>query len=674
MPSGDGFAGVVDTDICYDKYGLPYIPGKRVKGCLRECALEIVELEEELEDAFNLLFGNTGAAYSGALKLGSGRLKDYQTLVNEAQKHSADEVLSYYADTRTATRIEKGHSKAGSLRTFRVINCGENDQTFFFDCEFPESCETLLRRACNLLRHMGLNRTRGLGEVKCELISESKDVELGAFRISNFGDLKLLSYAMFLEEPVIMADRTGRPYGCEDYIFGSAVLGSMANLWLNNHGRPENAHENETFKKLFLSNQVFFSAAFPTDGQRIYHPTPHSLKTDKDKDKLFDECKGPYDKMEDSPICKRHGGYAHFEKDSVSFYSVRKEVSIHHARPIDKGIGHATPKDGQLFNYEAISRGQMFAGGMIGSEKDILELAQLLEKNRNLWMGRSTTAQFGKVSIQAAAFDALTPKQLSVEPGGLFRLIVRTPLIMYDEKGNDTPNLSRIPVLLGMPSLKVVKSFVTETRVAGYNSKWRLPLRQASALSEGSVIILQNGGTDRVSLKQTFIGLRCDRGFGQISLESLPDSHFNKPDLETPEVANKDDTNPLSVLIGNRQMKEDAIIRGVKYARKFRTPPQNSQLQRLKSMLLDQEIDSFAKLIDKIFEIKQEQQRLQVLSLVTNKEKRWFEISNIGKKDVIEKLNEAYFDYDEFRVLMLSVITEIKQIRRNKEAQRDDRE
>lgn len=360
LPSGDGYAGVVDTDICFDEYGLPYIPGKRVKGCLRECALEIVELEEELEDTFNLLFGKTGDEYSGLLKLGTGRYKDYDTLVSEAKEHSADEILSYFTNTRTATRIEKGHSKAGSLRTIRVANCGE---VFLFDCVFPEACETLLRRACNLLRHMGLNRTRGLGEVKCELVSESKDVEHGSLRISNFGELKLLSYIMHLEEPVIMADRSGRPSGCEDYIFGSAILGAMANLWLCDHGRPDNAHENETFKKLFLSNKVFYSAAFPTDGQRIYHPTPHSLKTDKDKYKLFDESKAPYCDMDDNPICKRHGGYANFEKDSTYFYSVRKEVSVHHARPIDKGLVTRHQKMGRHLPMKPFPGGRCLQGG-----------------------------------------------------------------------------------------------------------------------------------------------------------------------------------------------------------------------------------------------------------------------------------------------------------------------
>ena len=42
--SGDTFNSVVDTDVVYDQYGLPYIPAKRLKGCIRESCMELAEL------------------------------------------------------------------------------------------------------------------------------------------------------------------------------------------------------------------------------------------------------------------------------------------------------------------------------------------------------------------------------------------------------------------------------------------------------------------------------------------------------------------------------------------------------------------------------------------------------------------------------------------------------
>ena len=41
VSDGGIYNSAIDTDICYDEYGFPYIPAKRLKGCLRECALEL---------------------------------------------------------------------------------------------------------------------------------------------------------------------------------------------------------------------------------------------------------------------------------------------------------------------------------------------------------------------------------------------------------------------------------------------------------------------------------------------------------------------------------------------------------------------------------------------------------------------------------------------------------
>ena len=58
--SGSGFAGVVDSDIEYELYGLPFIPAKRLKGCLRECAEEIKDSDSKYQAAFDKLFGKPG--------------------------------------------------------------------------------------------------------------------------------------------------------------------------------------------------------------------------------------------------------------------------------------------------------------------------------------------------------------------------------------------------------------------------------------------------------------------------------------------------------------------------------------------------------------------------------------------------------------------------------------
>ncbi|MBR3314560.1 MAG: hypothetical protein IKG18_10520 [Atopobiaceae bacterium] len=60
--SGDGFSSGIDTDVCYDTKGIPIIPGRRIKGCLREAALDIYP---ECDDLINLVFGTSGSGTGG---------------------------------------------------------------------------------------------------------------------------------------------------------------------------------------------------------------------------------------------------------------------------------------------------------------------------------------------------------------------------------------------------------------------------------------------------------------------------------------------------------------------------------------------------------------------------------------------------------------------------------
>ena len=41
--SGEGMAGVIDTDSTFDEYGFPFIPAKRIKGIIKETPLDNLE-------------------------------------------------------------------------------------------------------------------------------------------------------------------------------------------------------------------------------------------------------------------------------------------------------------------------------------------------------------------------------------------------------------------------------------------------------------------------------------------------------------------------------------------------------------------------------------------------------------------------------------------------------
>ena len=53
VSTGESYNSYIDTDVVYDDYGMPYIPGKRIKGCIREAALELVEFGVASKEAYD---------------------------------------------------------------------------------------------------------------------------------------------------------------------------------------------------------------------------------------------------------------------------------------------------------------------------------------------------------------------------------------------------------------------------------------------------------------------------------------------------------------------------------------------------------------------------------------------------------------------------------------------
>lgn len=186
--SGEGWGATIDSDIVFDKYGLPYIPAKRIKGCLRESAVEVLEMFEQAKIQFvsqkeiDSLFGKAGQTESGELSISNAYIENYAS-----NKHwiewlenthgsiiSKDAVLNTFTSIRRQTAIEKnGVKKEHSLRTSRVLNRGLK---FSSKIEISGKIESrkidLLSFTARNLRHIGTNRNRGFGVVNCSLSGE----------------------------------------------------------------------------------------------------------------------------------------------------------------------------------------------------------------------------------------------------------------------------------------------------------------------------------------------------------------------------------------------------------------------------------------------------------------------------------------------------------------------
>lgn len=187
--SGVGFGSGIDTDIAFDDLGLPCIPAKRIKGCLRDAVEEVGEIFTSAAIATNGIqlkntFGDIGKEKSAPVYFSSLYLEDHQQTQSwlryfaKSDKYkqfiTPDRVLDGFTEIRQQTRVgEDGVAFEHSLRTIRVLKKGLKFQgNLHIETDDEQVLNTLLF-ACRNFRRFGTKRNRGFGEVKCILLDEN---------------------------------------------------------------------------------------------------------------------------------------------------------------------------------------------------------------------------------------------------------------------------------------------------------------------------------------------------------------------------------------------------------------------------------------------------------------------------------------------------------------------
>jgi CRISPR-associated protein Csx10 len=173
--SAEGYGAIIDKDSVFDEVGLPIIPGKRIKGILREQA-DLLEKFGGL-NSVKKLFGDIGITERTTeyLSVSSFTLVDYQAnkeylkyLIQQGQI-SRSEVIEYFTTLRMMTRIDdEGIAADTSLRTFRVLNKG---LVFSGELRFDQDEEKIFENIVSLTRRIGSMRNRGLGHIQCKLFA-----------------------------------------------------------------------------------------------------------------------------------------------------------------------------------------------------------------------------------------------------------------------------------------------------------------------------------------------------------------------------------------------------------------------------------------------------------------------------------------------------------------------
>lgn len=168
--SGLSAGAGVDALTIKDKDGLPFVPGKTVKGLLREAveelhAITMGEFEPDMD--YLALFGMPNEAgketHSSEAFFSNVELEN-----NERNAIIANKVQEYLYKSISSTAIdENGIAKEHSLRKIEVVVPCTLHGTIY---HVPESMAEELVKSFGFIKSMGLNRTRGLG--RCTITKE----------------------------------------------------------------------------------------------------------------------------------------------------------------------------------------------------------------------------------------------------------------------------------------------------------------------------------------------------------------------------------------------------------------------------------------------------------------------------------------------------------------------
>ena len=567
--SGYSYAGVIDSDTCYDELGLPYIPARRLKGCLRDVAF----LLEEKTD----YFGETGQGFDTVtpISIFDAKIENYDEIAPalrselSARHITVEDVLAQYTRVVAQTSVDdNGVADDNSLRFTRVVNrfdplkidrTKKTGQELVFlapveiECESEEKendVASFLSKITKGLRHMGLNRNRGFGNVRCELINcegrEQLNITDNVTGKPTKDEKVELRYTIVTESPLMISKNSNAE--SENYINGQSVLGFFATRYLRYR------KVDEEFNRLFLKNEVIFSPLYPSseDGKKIFYPAPLYICRLKKTKRFVNTTQWPDDKKYHFPDPdynpsngnqpkKLKGKFLSFIGDKVELTEVSKEIIYHNRRQNEKNNKESNNEENndkknvvkqQLYSAEAISAGQYFSGTIRGSFQDVKIMAEILKEGR-MSFGKSRHAQYGKCRVISAEIRKLEAHCQDFVKGDSVLVTFLSDAIFMDDYGYtvDTEKVrDAVKSALGIEELEEKdtsphpkaeeddKSPYTEIDVkelTGYYGKWNLKRQAIPAVAAGTTFefCLSNK-----PFLPTGLGEKIGEGFGIFSI------------------------------------------------------------------------------------------------------------------------------------------------------------
>lgn len=548
MCCGSGEANGVSVDqlATLDRRGLPIIPGKRLKGLLREEAA-LIELPDQ-RGMTEALFGTSGAEESGMLAFGDARLVGHESierLIDEKGLTPAA-VSAVCTTTRTTTAVEEdGVAQDHTLRTIQLVRrCDTSGTPTCFECsvrgtELTEAQKDFLGDVVHCLRAIGIQKSRGLGEVTCSgawidkqpAENDYTGLTKDALVQDDASDRVCMGYRISLKEPAVIQGGAGQ---CLDYIPGSVVQGIFASLFRND----KDMLHGHVLKGTRYSNAYVDCTGSTT---AISSPVPFTYQGEKnDMGELCAETNQRTYRLYDAAMPQAQDDEASVQKVGISGYGtladgtylkteVGQSLSFHSSSP-------NSPQGKQFYSLQSINAHQSFSGTIETTGVAAKKFAEALEaRGGHLRVGAAKSAGFG--TCEMGLYEVAECTVLKLNEGDRVAIHLVSDVIFVDENGTnsvDAVSFARALSDSGLLGFKFNASmdaaqsrescrvFAKTCVVGGYNAHWRLPKQQYMAFQKGSVLVATvTSCTSETIPSGAWTGLLQQEGYGQLFVQKL---------------------------------------------------------------------------------------------------------------------------------------------------------
>ncbi len=513
--NGESVGNGIDSDICADQYGFPFIPGRRLLGCLRDAAIELQRygLKDATEENIGQIFGDPNGQ-EGKLCLGNASIPEIETIheyissLKDAEnkrdylirQSTEEKIIRLYSSVRGQTRIgEDGKADGGSLRFIRVLNHYDplTHAPLKFRCPADLSAlsdaETaLLEKACKALRHIGLNRNRGLGNVSVELKRESSNnfaknsgkAILVGYRKTRPLEQQCIPYQVEFDSPVTVQEYLESGSS----IRARTMIGVFANLYLRAHGEPD-----EMFRHLFLDGTVKWSALTPVINGMISEPAPATLlKLKNDNGKLINSiaCEEKDWKKKKPKNLEEY--FAALDEENGVYYVAQAETEIHYHNRLTELNGADREKKG-LYMQDSLQKGMVYGGYiLLPDDEEVKKSVEELLAAGRIRIGRSKKVQYGAATVRSARLKESRTPDIELRENEAVFAILKSDLVLQDRAvytTNDEFVRSAIANAFGLQD-KHPEGFHDICRydvLSGYNTIWHMQKPKVRAVRAGSV-------------------------------------------------------------------------------------------------------------------------------------------------------------------------------------------